>query len=80
MFADISIRPAALVETTAYLEISIPIVAVQLKLETQTPHDSTHEQQHRLLPISDPEDSAEVSEEVRRGDYLDGSEARRKSG
>lgn len=42
----------------------------RMKLEAQTPYDSTHEQQHRLLPISHPEDWVEASEEFRRGDYL----------
>ncbi|MGP3973016.1 AbiV family abortive infection protein [Streptomyces sp. 8N114] len=47
----------------------------RMKLEALTPYDNTHEQQHRLLLISHPEDWAEASEEFRRGDYLNGSGA-----
>lgn len=47
----------------------------RMKLEAETPYDSTHEQQHRLLPISHPEDWGEASEEFRRGDYFKGTEA-----
>lgn len=43
---------------------------VRMKLEATTPYDSTHEQQHRLLPISHPEDWAKASQEFRDGDYL----------
>lgn len=42
----------------------------RMKLDPVTPYDSTHEQQHRLLPISHPEDWSAASEEFRRGDYL----------
>jgi AbiV family abortive infection protein len=42
----------------------------RMKLEVETPYDSTHEQQHRLLPISHPDDWSVASEEVRRGDYF----------
>lgn len=41
----------------------------RMKLYAATPYDSTHEQQHRLLPISHPEDWATASEEFKRGDY-----------
>lgn len=34
-----------------------------------TPYDSTHEQQHRLLPISHPDDWATAPEEFKRGSY-----------
>jgi hypothetical protein len=39
-------------------------------------YDSTHEQQHRLLPISHPKNWSEASEKFRRGDYFKGTEAR----
>lgn len=42
----------------------------RMKLETTTPYDSTHEQQHRLLPISHPEDWAAASPEFRDGSYI----------
>lgn len=42
----------------------------RMKLDARTPYDSTHEQQHRLLSISHPEDWQSASEEFRRGDYL----------
>lgn len=41
----------------------------RMKLDARTPYDSTHEQQHRLLPISHPEDWSAASEEFRRGEY-----------
>lgn len=47
----------------------------RMKHEAKTPYDSTHEQQHRLLPTSHPEDWAEASEEFRQGDYFNGTEA-----
>lgn len=47
----------------------------RMKLEASTPHDSTREQQHRLLSISHPEDWAAASQEFRDGDYLKGTEA-----
>jgi hypothetical protein len=47
----------------------------RMKLEAQTLYDSTHEQQHRLPPISHPEDWSEASEKFRRGDYFKGTEA-----
>lgn len=40
-----------------------------MKLSAATPYDSTHEQQHRLLPISHPEEWATASEEFKRGNY-----------
>lgn len=46
----------------------------RMKLEATTPYDSTHEQQHRLLPISHPEDWAEASEEFRDGGYIEDRE------
>lgn len=46
----------------------------RMKHEARTPYDSTHEQQHRLLPISHPEDWAETSQEFREGDYFKGRE------
>lgn len=46
----------------------------RMKHEAKTPYDSTHEQQHRLLPISHPEDWAEAPEEFRRGDYFNCTE------
>lgn len=42
----------------------------RMKLKASTPYDSTHQQQHRLLPISHPEHWSTASEEFRRGDYL----------
>lgn len=47
----------------------------RMKLEATTPYDSTHEQQHRLLPISHPEDWATASQEFRDGDYFKSTEA-----
>lgn len=41
----------------------------RMKLEAVTPYDSTHEQQHKLLPISHPEDWDAASEEFKRGGY-----------
>ncbi|MFJ4228425.1 AbiV family abortive infection protein [Paenarthrobacter nicotinovorans] len=41
----------------------------RMKFYAATPYDSTHEQQHRLLPISHPENWATASEEFKRGDY-----------
>lgn len=46
----------------------------RMKLEATTPYDSTHAQQHRLLPISHPEDWAAASQEFRDGDYLKGKD------
>lgn len=42
----------------------------RMKFESATPYDSTHEQQHRLLPISHPEDWSAASERFRKGEYL----------
>jgi len=42
----------------------------RMKLDAVTPYDSTHEQQHRLLPISHPEDWSAASQEFKRGDHL----------
>lgn len=47
----------------------------RMKLEATTPYDSTHEQQHRLLPISHPEDWAAASPEISDGGYLKDAEA-----
>lgn len=44
----------------------------RMKLEATTPYDSTHEQQHRLLPISHPDEWAAASQKFRDGDYLKG--------
>lgn len=41
----------------------------RMKFSAAAPYDSTHEQQHRLLPISHPEDWATASEAFKRGDY-----------
>lgn len=41
----------------------------RMKFSAARPYDSTHEQQHRLLPISHPEDWATASEEFKRGEY-----------
>lgn len=46
----------------------------RMKLEATMPYDSTHEQQHRLLPISHPDDWNAASQEFRDGDYLKGKE------
>ncbi|WP_089299868.1 AbiV family abortive infection protein [Haloechinothrix alba] len=46
----------------------------RMKLEVTTPYDSTHEQQHRLLPISHPEDWAAASQEFRDRGYIKGRE------
>lgn len=43
----------------------------RMKLVASTPYDSTHEQQHRLLPISHPEDWAAASETFKNGVYMD---------
>lgn len=42
----------------------------RMKLEAETPYDSTHQQQHRLLPISHPEDWAAATDEFRQGGYF----------
>jgi hypothetical protein len=39
-----------------------------MKLDATTPYDSTHKQQHRLLPISHPEEWNAASEEFRTND------------
>lgn len=44
----------------------------RMKLHASTPYDSTHDQQHRLLSISHPEDWQSASEEFRSGGYLEG--------
>lgn len=44
----------------------------RMKLEATTPYDSTHEQQHRLLPISHPEEWAAASQGLRDSGYLKG--------
>lgn len=44
----------------------------RMKLEADTPYDSTHAQQHRLLPISHLEDWAAASQEFRDGDFFKG--------
>lgn len=41
----------------------------RMKLEAVTPYDNTHEQQHKLLPISHPEDWDAASEEFKQGGY-----------
>ncbi|MGW4859346.1 AbiV family abortive infection protein [Kocuria palustris] len=46
----------------------------RMKLEAETPYDSTHAQQHRLLPISHPEEWAAASQEFRNGDYFTGNQ------
>lgn len=46
----------------------------RMKLEATMPYDSTHAQQHRLLPISHPEEWRGASESFRRGDYFDGEQ------
>lgn len=46
----------------------------RMKHEATMPYDSTHEQQHRLLPISHPKDWAAASQEFRDGDYLKGDD------
>lgn len=46
----------------------------RMKLEATTPYDSTHEQQHRLLPISHPEEWAAASQEFRDGGYFNRAE------
>ncbi|WP_280490347.1 AbiV family abortive infection protein [Nocardia carnea] len=47
----------------------------RMKYDAITPYDSTHEQQHRLLPISHPEDWSAASEEFKKGDYRKNPEA-----
>lgn len=42
----------------------------RMKFNATIPYDSTHEQQHSLLPMSHPEDWSAASEEFKRGDYL----------
>jgi AbiV family abortive infection protein len=46
----------------------------RMKFEATTPYDSTHGPQHRLLPISHPEDWAAASQEFRDGSYIKGRE------
>ncbi|GAA2643373.1 hypothetical protein [Streptomyces vastus] len=41
----------------------------RMKFYATTPYDGTHEQQHKLLPISHPEDWEVASGEFKRGDY-----------
>lgn len=41
----------------------------RMKLEAVTAYDSTHTQQHKLLPISHPDDWDAASEEFKRGGY-----------
>jgi AbiV family abortive infection protein len=41
----------------------------RMKHEAATSYDSTHEQQHRLLPISHPDDWNASSDDFRKGDY-----------
>jgi AbiV family abortive infection protein len=69
-FIDADLQTAAQV-----VEITLTKDHSRMKLEAQTPYDSTHEQQHRLLPISHHEDWSEASEKFRRGDYFKGTEA-----
>jgi hypothetical protein len=47
----------------------------RMKFDAATPYDSTHEQQHRLLPISHPEDWATATEKFKRSDYCKDPEA-----
>lgn len=42
----------------------------RMKLNASRTYDSTHEQQHKLLSISHPEDWQNASEEFRRGDFI----------
>lgn len=42
----------------------------RMKLDAQTPYDSTHAQQHSLLPIAHPEDWEASSEAFRSGSYF----------
>lgn len=42
----------------------------RMKLDASTPYDSTHDQQHRLLSNSHPEDWQSASEEFRRGSNM----------
>ncbi|CAM4047956.1 hypothetical protein [Helcobacillus massiliensis] len=41
----------------------------RMKLEATTPYDSTHEQEHRILPISHPEDWA-AAQDFRHGGHI----------
>lgn len=63
------------------LQTAAPVVEMllikdhsRMKLEATTPYDGTHEQQHRLLPISHPEGWAAASQEFRDGGYFKGGE------
>lgn len=47
----------------------------RMKFDSSTPYDSTHVQQHRLLPISHPDDWALASNEFRQGEDLDAMSA-----
>jgi AbiV family abortive infection protein len=46
----------------------------RMKLDATTPYDSTHKQQHRLLPISHPEEWNAASEDFRTKDDWDSPE------
>jgi len=48
----------------------------RMKLDADTPYDSTHAQQHKLLSISHPEDWAGASEAFRSGGYFQAGEER----
>lgn len=48
----------------------------RMKLDADTPYDSTHAQQHKLLSISHPEDWAGASEAFRSGAYFPAGEER----
>lgn len=41
----------------------------RMKINSVTPYDSTHEQQHKLLPISHPDEWNAASEEFKRGGF-----------
>lgn len=47
----------------------------RMKLEAETPYNSAHEQQHRSLPISHPEDWAAAKDEFRQGDHFKEAES-----
>lgn len=46
-----------------------------MKFDAETPYDSTNRQQHRLLPISHPEEWNAASKEFKKGGDWFGSES-----
>lgn len=79
VFSPMSIAPGSI---EADLRLAAQVIEMllirdhtRMKHEADTPYDSTHPQQFRLLPISHPEDWAAASEEFRRGPHETGDPA-----